>query len=101
MIGKLNTRIVIQAPTKTYNKGVQVESWTDEVTIWAKVLEVNSDEFDNKAQYQAGTHYEITIRYKIVPTENRISINSEIYNIFGVIHDEKKTYTKLLAKKKL
>lgn len=101
MIGKLNRRIVIQAPSKAYNKGVQAETWSDEVTLWANVKEINSNEYENKAQYQAGTHYEISIRYKIVAPENRILFDSEIYNIFGVIHDEKRIYTKLLAKKKI
>jgi len=100
--GKLNHRITIQQPTKVYESGEQLETWTTMTTVWANLKPMVSDEFEKtEVKFQASTHYEVTIRHlSTVTPEDRFICDGETYHIFGVIHtNEDKKQTMLYCKK--
>ncbi len=102
--GKLNRRVIVQTPSKSYDSGEQVETWITLGTVYANIKPVVSNEFEKSGvRFQADTHYEIRVRYHhLIKPEDRLLLNDDIYHVFGIIHtDESLKETVLYCKKSI
>ena len=90
--GKLRHRIMLQKPVKTQSPttGAVVNSWADVAKLWADVVDLSSREFVAAQAAQTEITSRITIRYrKDVTSKHRILFGSRIFNIQGVLADDK------------
>jgi SPP1 family predicted phage head-tail adaptor len=90
--GKLRHRITLQKPVKTQSPatGAVINTWADVATLWADVTDVSVREFVAAQAGQSEVTARITIRYRDdVTNKNRIVYRGRIYNIYGVLADDK------------
>jgi SPP1 family predicted phage head-tail adaptor len=90
--GKLRHRITLQKPVKTQSPatGAVINTWADVATLWADVTDVSVREFVAAQAGQSEVTARITIRYRDdVTNKNRIVYRGRIYNIHGVLADDK------------
>ena len=87
--GKLNRRITIQAPTKVYDKGQQIETWTDVATVWSSVRTISSTAGNTDALIQIDSPTEFVIRYlPNITNEMKIVYKTKSYRITGIINED-------------
>ena len=105
VIGKLDRRIVIQSYGENANEfGEKEISFSDLATVWARIEYQNKDtveEFQAKRE-TAVTSVLFTIRYNAAyrSKKNRISYQSEIYDIISVVELGRRHYLKIEAQLK-
>ncbi len=90
--GKLRHRIRLQKPVRSQSPvtGAIVNSWADVATLWANVTDVSVREFVAAQAGQSELTTRITIRYRSdVSAKHRIIFRGKIYNIHGVLADDK------------
>ncbi len=90
--GKLRHRITLQKPVKTQSPvtGAVVNSWADVTKLWADVVDLSAREFVAAQAGQSEITSRITIRYRDdVTSRHRILYRGRIYNIHGVLADDK------------
>ena len=79
--------------------GGQTETWTDDGTIWCKINDQNSSEGVQAGRIAAQGSAELITPYRndITPKE-RLTIESETYNIRSVVDiDRKKRWLRIIA----
>ena len=87
MIGDLNKRITIQAPTKVSDgMGGFVNSYSDAATVWGSVWPVSAnDTIQANATVMVVTH-RIRIRYRsVLKTSWRVSWGGRYFTIVSII----------------
>jgi SPP1 family predicted phage head-tail adaptor len=98
--GEFRTPIVLQTPSITRDTvGQAQKTWTDVVTIWARVSPISAREQFYAQQNQATTTHSIACRYdsRIVPTA-RFKMGGRIFNVDGVRNlDERNVYLLIQA----
>lgn len=90
--GKLRHRITLQKSAKAQSPvtGEIVNSWVDVAKLWADVVDLSAREFVTAQAGQSEITSRITIRYREdVTSKDRILYRSQIYNIQGVLADDK------------
>ena len=90
--GKLRHRITLQKPVKAQSPatGAIVNSWADVATLWADINDLSVREFVAAQAGQSEVTSRITIRYRDdVTNKHRILYRGRIYNIQGVLADDK------------
>ncbi|WP_084999597.1 phage head closure protein [Cronobacter sakazakii] len=90
--GKLRHRITLQKPVKKQSPttGAIINTWEDVATLWADVVDLSVREFVAAQAGQNEVTSRITIRYRQdVTNKHRILYRGRIYNIHGVLADDK------------
>lgn len=90
-IGKLNRRIVIQAPITSQDaNGEPVAGWTMVATVWASIEDITGREYLAAAGTQNPVQTKIAIRYRagIVPAM-RVLDGETAYNIEAVLGQDR------------
>ncbi|EOC0865665.1 phage head closure protein [Cronobacter malonaticus] len=90
--GKLNKRILLQKPVKTQNptSGAIESGWADVVQVWANVTDLSARDFVAAKAGQNEVTTRITIRWRDdVTDKHRILYRGRIYDIQGVLEDDK------------
>lgn len=90
--GKLRHRVSLQKPVKTQNPstGAVVNSWQETAKLWAEVAPLSAREFVAAQATQSEVTTRITIRFRSdVTPKNRIVYAGKIFNIEGVLADDK------------
>ncbi|ALB67154.1 phage head closure protein [Cronobacter dublinensis] len=90
--GKLNKRILLQKPVKTQNptSGAIESGWVDVVQVWANVTDLSARDFVAAKAGQNEVTTRITIRWRDdVTDKHRILYRGRIYDIQGVLEDDK------------
>lgn len=90
--GKLRHRVSLQKPVKTQNPstGAVVNSWQETAKLWAEVAPLSAREFVAAQATQSEVTTRITIRFRNdVTPRHRIVYAGKIYNIEGVLADDK------------
>lgn len=90
--GKLRHRITLQKPVKTQSPttGAVINTWEDVSKLWADVVDLSAREFVAAQAGQSEITSRITIRYREdVTNKHRILYREGIYNIEGVLADDK------------
>lgn len=85
--GKLNHRITIQAPVTGQDAfGEPLAGWTDVVTVWACIVDVNGREYLAAAATQNAVQTKITIRHRdgVLPAMRAVH-GIHQYNIEAVL----------------
>ena len=87
VIGRMDRRIIVQVNTPVKDdSGEPIESWAALVTLWAAVTPQSADESLEGDQIHGTAETEFRIRYRSdVDVANRISYNSQFYDITGVV----------------
>ncbi len=88
--GQLDRRVVFQSQASSTDAfGQNVGSWSDTLTLWAKVVERSGSESEQSNQIVAVRKVDFFIRYNAQINETfRVSYRSRIYEIEAIIHDE-------------
>ena len=87
--GKLNKRISIQTPTKTFEKGQQTETWNTLSTVWSQVKNISSNTSNPDALLQMDTITEFTVRYyPNITNDARILYKNNPYKVTGFVHTD-------------
>lgn len=90
--GKLNKRITLQKPVKTQSSvtGAVVNGWADLAEIWANVTDVSARDFVAAQAGQSEVTTRIIIRWRDdVTDKHRILYHGRVYDIQGVLEDDK------------
>lgn len=90
--GKLRHRITLQKPVKTQSPatGAVINTWEDVSVLWADVVDLSAREFVAAQAGQSEITTRITIRHRDdVTSKHRILFKSRVYNIHGVLADDK------------
>jgi SPP1 family predicted phage head-tail adaptor len=90
--GKLRHHVSLQKPVKTQNPstGAVVNSWQETAKLWAEVAPLSAREFVAAQATQSEVTTRITIRFRSdVTPKHRIVYAGKIYNIEGVLADDK------------
>ncbi|ALB71025.1 phage head closure protein [Cronobacter muytjensii] len=90
--GKLNKRILLQKPVKTQNptSGAIESGWADVVQVWANVTDLSARDFVAAKAGQNEVTTRIIIRWRDdVTDKHRILYRGRIYDIQGVLEDDK------------
>lgn len=90
--GKLRHQVTIQEPVNDQNPdtGAVNKTWRDIATVWAEVSPLSAREFIAAQASQGEITTRITIRFRTgITRQNRILFREEIYNIEGVLPDQK------------
>lgn len=90
--GKLRHRVSLQKPVKTQNPstGAVVNSWEEIAKPWAEVAPLSAREFVAAQATQSEVTTRITIRFRSdVTSKHRIVYAGKIFNIEGVLADDK------------
>lgn len=90
--GKLRHRITLQKPVKTQSPstGAVINAWKDVAVIWADVVDLSAREFIAAQAAQSEITTRITVRYRDdVTSKHRILFRGRVYNIHGVLADDK------------
>ena len=86
--GRLDRRVTIQTLTETLDKyGDPVQSWVDQVTVWASVQPLRGDEpFENQQTLSKATT-KFRIRYNsdiTITVKHRLVLDSVNYDIIHI-----------------
>lgn len=74
------------------------DSWSTDVTVWAKIRPLSSDEINQAAQFRSKVTHEVEIRYRTgITTEHKIVWGSREFTIHG-IHNEGERNEKLILR---
>lgn len=94
--GRLDKRIVIEAPTTGQNAlGEPTRSWATLATVWAAVEPLQGREFWAQQQVQNEVSSRVRIRYRTgITTDCRISYAGRILGIVSII-DPKEAHEEL------
>lgn len=86
IIGKLDRRITIQSATFADDTfGEEIPTFTDLVSVWAKVTPLKASEDFDAEQLTSRRTLKFKIRYrKDLNTENRISYQGDFYDILSI-----------------
>ena len=79
----LNKRITLQqkAVTRAAN-GEEIVTWSDALSVWAKVEPIRGREFFAAAQMQGAVDYRVTIRYRSgIDRTMRVKFGSDILDM--------------------
>lgn len=90
--GKLNRRVMLQKPVKTQSPvtGEVTSGWADVIELWASVVDLSARDFVAARAAQSEVTTRITIRWRDdVTDKHRIVHRGRIYNIHGVLEDDK------------
>lgn len=90
--GKLNRRVMLQKPVKTQSPatGAVTNGWADVAELWASVVDLSARDFVAARAAQSEVTTRITIRWRDdVTDKHRIVHRGRIYNIHGVLEDDK------------
>ncbi|MCK2286036.1 phage head closure protein [Escherichia coli] len=90
--GKLNKLITLQKPVKTQSPvtGAVVNGWADQAKLWANVTDLSARDFVAAQAGQSEVTTRITIRWRDdVTDKHRIRYRGRIYDIQGVLEDDK------------
>ena len=90
--GRLRHRVTIQEPVKDQDPetGAVINSWRDVVTVWAEITDLSAREFIAAQAVNSAVTTKIVIRFRHgVTNRNRIVHQDVIYNIAGVLADNK------------
>lgn len=90
--GKLNRRIMLQKPVETQSPltGAVTSGWADVKELWASVVDLSARDFVAAQAGQSEVTTRITIRWRDdVTDKHRIVHRGRIYNIHGVLEDDK------------
>lgn len=90
--GQMRHKVTVQASTPTRNDvGAEVESWSDEFTVWASVEPLKGRKFmEGAAQTQTVSH-RVMVRYRDGFTpEKRLKFGMRFFTIVSVIHVEER-----------
>jgi SPP1 family predicted phage head-tail adaptor len=89
--GKLRHRITIQQPVEAKGPtGEDVPTWTDLVTIWAEVADLQGREYLSRTAETAATTVRVVIRERSdIDTTMRVVHGSRILGIEAVIRPSK------------
>lgn len=90
--GKLNRRVMLQKPVKTQSPvtGAVISGWVDVTELWASVVDLSARDFVAAQAAQSEVTTRITIRWREDVTDKyRIVHRGRIYNIHGVLEDDK------------
>jgi len=88
--GQLDRRVIFQSQASSTDAfGQNVGSWSDTLTLWAKVIERSGSESEQSNQIVAVRKVDFIIRYNSQINELfRVSYRSKIYEIEAIIQDE-------------
>jgi len=88
--GQLDRRVIFQSQASSTDAfGQNVGSWSDTLTLWAKVVERSGSESEQSNQIVAVRKVDFIIRYNSQINELfRVSYRSKIYEIEAIIQDE-------------
>jgi len=88
--GQLDRRVIFQSQASSTDAfGQNVGSWSDTLTLWAKVIERSGSESEQSNQIVAVRKVDFIIRYNSQINELfRVSYRSKIYQIEAIIQDE-------------
>lgn len=101
MIGDLNKRITIQAPTRASDgMGNFTESWNDLATVWAAIWPMSANEYKQAMQNVMIVSHRIRIWYRSAFKASwRIKFGNRYFNIVSIINqNEKNEYLDLMCK---
>lgn len=90
--GKLRHRITLQKPVKTQSPttGAVINAWADVANLWADVVDLSARDFVAAQATQSEVTSRITVRYRDdITDKHRILFRGRIYNIHGVLADDK------------
>lgn len=90
--GKLRHRITLQKPVKTQSPttGAVINTWADVANLWADVVDLSARDFVAAQATQSEVTSRITVRYRDdITDKHRILFRGRIYNIHGVLADDK------------
>lgn len=90
--GKLNKRVMLQRPVKVQSPvtGAVTDSWEDVKKLWANITDLSARDFIAAQAGQSEVTTRITIRWRDdVTDKHRILHGPTIYNISGVLEDDK------------
>ena len=80
--GELNERITLQSLAETIDRGALQQAYTDECTIWAKIISQKGTEALQAARTNARATVRVCIRYREeVTTKWRMKWQGQNYNI--------------------
>lgn len=81
--GELNKRVTLQQKTVTRAaNGEEIVTWSDALTVWAKVDPIRGREFFAAAQMQGAVDYRVTIRYRAgIDRAMRVKFGSDILEL--------------------
>lgn len=90
--GKLNKRILLQRPVKVQSPttGAVTDDWADVKKLWASVVDLSARDLVAAQAGQSEVTTRITIRWRDdITDKHRIIYRNRIYNIAGVLEDDK------------
>ncbi len=90
--GKLRHRVTIQrllSGGRDPNTGDPINKWVDLAVVWASVEPLSAREFVHSAAIQSKVTARITMRPRDVLASDRILHRGKIYNVEGVLADNK------------
>ncbi|WAH52079.1 phage head closure protein [Pseudescherichia vulneris] len=90
--GKLNKRILLQRPVKVQSPvtGAVTDDWADVQELWASVVDLSARDLVAAQAGQSEVTTRITIRWREdVTDKHRVIYRNRIYNIHGVLEDDK------------
>lgn len=99
-IGERDRRITIQEKTITTNSfNEEVVTWSDLITVWAKVSEAQGDENYEADQLTERrlTVFDINHRSDVT-VEHRIAYNDRYYDVVSIVEPDRKRSLKLKAR---
>ncbi len=86
-IGKMDRRITVQTRTTAQDSwGQPLETWADATTVWAEYIPrlVSSDLPVDAQQEQFIEKCSFIMRWRVIPTDARITYNGKVYKIQGM-----------------
>jgi len=88
-VGELNKRITLQKRTRINNSfGEEINSYTDFVSVWAKVNQIQGSEVQINSKERVKRQFEIVIRYFVNITEDmRIKYKNQYLDIISIINE--------------
>jgi len=97
--GTMDRRIVLQTATETRDDyGEPVPSWSTLATVWARYRALSGRERFVDDQIQATLEAEFVVRYRgDVTPKQRISWDSETWQIEAVLEEGRREYLRLLC----
>ena len=90
--GRLRHKVTIQEPVKSQDPetGAVINGWRDVVTVWAEITDLSAREFIAAQAVNSAVTTRIVIRFRRgVTNRNRIMYQGDIYNITGVLADNR------------
>ncbi len=83
----MDRRVTIQNRfTVTDGYGDRIETWSDTATLWAEYIPrlISSDLPTDAQQEQFIEKCSFIIRWRVIPTDSRITYNGKVYKIQGM-----------------